>query len=120
MTGAEGAYFVASRLALFGYHAALTHGNAPTVDILVGDIHGTAALSIQVKTTQNAGRTRGRGNAKKLHHYEWEVGPKSGSTKGDNLFFAFVDLRGGKESVLPDVYIVKSSDVYQAFDNSYF
>jgi len=120
LTGTAGAYFVASRLALFGYHAALTHGNAPTVDILVGHIHGNSAVSIQVKTTISALRTRGRHPNKVPDHYEWDVGQKSGTKKAANLFFAFVDLKGGDESSLPDVYVVPSEVIYEAFNRPFF
>ena len=119
LTGTAGVYHVASRLAVLGYHAALTHGNAPAVDILVGDVRGRASLSLQVKTTHSAARTRGRGKTKTLHHYEWDVGRKSGNLNDPNLFFAFVDLKAGR-SELPDVYLVPSKVIYEYFDTDFF
>ena len=94
LTGTAGVYFVASQLAARGFHAAPTFGNAPAVDILVSRADGSASLSIQVKTTGWALRTRGRGKNKQPHHYEWDIGEKSAKRNSPDLFFAFVDLKG--------------------------
>lgn len=77
LAGTAGVYFVASQLAAKGFHAAPTFGNAPNVDILAGLPDGAATVSLQVKTTWNALRKRGRGQEKKPHHYEWDVGEQS-------------------------------------------
>ncbi len=119
LTGTAGVYHVASRLAAQGFHAAVTFGNAPSVDILVSQVEGAANLSIQVKTSRWALRTRGRGRQKQPHHYEWDVGERTANLRHPDLFFAFVDLKSGKEE-LPDVFIVPSQRVYEAFDNRYF
>ena len=119
LVGTAGVYFVASRLAAKGFHAAPTFGNAPHVDILVGLPDGEATASIQVKTTWRALRTRGRGKDKQPHHYEWDVGERSAKLSRPGLFFAFVDLKGAGTK-LPDVFIVPSKIVYKAFDNEYF
>lgn len=119
LTGTAGVYFVASQLAAKDFHAAPTSGNAPAVDILVGKPDGAATLSLQVKTSRWAQRTRGRGKNKQLDHYEWDVGEKSGNLTKPDLFFAFVDLKGAGTE-LPDVFIVPSEVVYKAFDNKYF
>ncbi len=121
LTGAAGAYYVASRLATQGLHAALTVGNAPNVDIIVSLIDGKASLALQVKTTDSALRTRGRGNNKIPHHYEWEIG-KSAKSHHSGLFFALVDLKRGKDE-LPDVFIIPSeilSKWYLNTVNKYF
>ena len=60
LTGIAGVYYVAYELARRGYRAAVTHGNVPTVDLLVANVKGEASLSLQVKTTKGALRTRGR------------------------------------------------------------
>ena len=119
LIGTAGVYYVASELAARGFHAAVTYGNAPTVDILVGRLDGAAMLSLQVKTSHWALRTRGRGAAKSPHHYEWDVGEKSATLHRPDLFFAFVDLKTGSNEK-PDVFIVPSKVVFEAFDNPYF
>jgi len=114
LTGTAGVYFVASQLAAKGFHAAPTFGNAPHVDILVGLANGAATLSIQVKTTWNALRTRGRGKSKVAHHYEWAVGEWTARLNQPGLFFAFVNLKGMRGE-LPDVFIVPSETIYGYF-----
>jgi len=114
LTGTAGVYYVAYELARRGYHAAVTHGNAPTVDLLVANVEGEASLSLQVKTTKGALRTRGRGVDKVPHHYEWDVGEKLARNNRANLFFAFVDLKSGRDDK-PDVYIVPSKVVFDYF-----
>jgi len=119
LTGTAGVYFVASQLAAKGFHAAPTFGNAPSVDILVGLPDGAATLSIQVKTTIQALRTRGKGEDKHPDHYEWDVGEKSGNLNRQDLFFAFVDLKRARDE-MPDVFIVPSEVIFRAFDRPYF
>jgi hypothetical protein len=114
LTGTAGVYHVASQLAIRGFHAAVTYGNAPSVDILVGLADGAATLSLQVKTSRWALRTRGRGKSKQPHHYEWSVGEKSAKLKHEDLFFAFVDLKLWMEQ-LPDIFIVPSKVVVDDF-----
>jgi hypothetical protein len=118
LVGTAGVYFVASQLALRGFHAAPTFGNAPNVDILVGLPDGAATVSIQVKTTWQALRTRGRGDNKQPHNYEWDVGHKSAKLNQSDLFFAFVDLKGG-DTEMPDVFIVPSEVIYNTL-SKYF
>jgi len=114
LTGASGTYFVASQLAFQNFHAAITFGNAPMVDILVCRANGAASLALQVKTTESALRTRGRGKDKKLHHYEWDAGYKAAHTAQKNLFYAFVDLK--KFETTPDVFFVPSSFLVNWFE----
>ena len=118
LIGTAGVYHVASQLAQQGFHAAVTFGNAPSVDILVASRDGSSTLSLQVKTSHWALRNRGRGSKKQPHHYEWDVGEKSANLDDPNLFFSFVDLKLGKGE-LPDVFIVPSSRVFAAFDKGY-
>lgn len=119
LTGTAGVYFVASRLAAKGFHAAPTFGNAPNVDILVGLPDGASTASMQVKTTWSALRYRGKKGSKQPHHYEWEVGERSAKLNQPGLFFAFVDLKGAGNE-LPDVFIVPSEVIFKAFDKPYF
>lgn len=118
LTGTAGVYHVASQLAARGFHAAPTFGNAPFVDLIVGSVDGSATLSVQVKTTINALRTRGRGQNKHPDHYEWDVGKKSAQHYNENLFFAFVDLKNLKAQ--PDVFIIPSKVIAYSFDTPYF
>lgn len=119
LIGTAGVYFVASQLAAKGFHAAPTFGNAPSVDILVGLPNGGATLSLQVKTSMRALRTRGRGSDKHPDHYEWDVGEKSANINQPDLFFAFVNLKGAG-TLLPDVFIIPSEIIFKAFDRPYF
>jgi hypothetical protein len=114
LVGTASVYFVASRLAAKGFHAAPTFGNAPNVDILVGLPDGEATVSIQVKTTWRALRTCGRGKDKQPRHYECDVGDRSAKLNKPGLFFAFVDLKGAGTE-LPDVFIVPSEVIYNQF-----
>jgi len=119
LIGTAGVYFVASQLAACGFHAAGTFGNAPSVDILAGLLDGSANLSLQVKTSHWALRTRGRGKSKTPHHYEWDVGQKSAMLQRPDLFFAFVDLKL-QSGQLPDVFIIPSRLIFDYFSKPYF
>jgi len=114
LTGTAGVYYVAYQLAARGFHAAVTYGNAPTVDLLVGLLDGAAAISLQVKTSAWAERNRGRGKNKGLDHYEWEIGRKAASICRPDLFFALVDLKS-RSGKMPDVFIVPSDVIFNAF-----
>lgn len=119
LIGTAGVYHVAAQLAARDYHAAVTFGNAPSIDILVGLSDGGATLSLQVKTSRSALRTRGRGNSKQPYEYQWDVGEKSAKLNHPDLFFVFVDLKLGRGE-LPDFWVVPSQFVFSTFDNSYF
>jgi hypothetical protein len=115
LIGTAGVYYVASQLAMRDFHAAVTYGNAPSVDILVGKLDGSATLSLQVKTSKSALRTRGRGTNKKPYRYDWAVGTKLSMKKLQQAdLFAFVDLKGMKNE-LPDVFILPSRIVSDWF-----
>lgn len=49
LIAAAGEHFGASRLSAMGYPVALTRGGSPTVDLMVGDVAGNAAISLQRK-----------------------------------------------------------------------
>jgi hypothetical protein len=114
LTGSAGVYFVAARLNAMGFQCAPTFGNVPYVDILVSNLNGSSVASIQVKTTSWAVRERGRGQLRKPHHYEWDIGWKSARANVPNLFFALVDLKDFVE--LPDVFIIPSSVITAYFE----
>ena len=109
-----GTYFVMSKLAINEIHASCTFGNAPIVDILACSADGSKSISIQVKTAENAKRTRGRGKEKKLDHVEFNLGHKAAKYNSENLFFAFVDLdQDWSEVPTPTVYIIPSNFIFE-------
>jgi len=112
LTGSAGEHFVAYRLSCLGFIAALPREGSPSVDILASNTAGDKTVAIQVKTTEWASRTRGRGVNKKVAELQFPLGYHSAITKGDNLVFAFVDLKGFGMDTQPDVYLVPSQFVH--------
>lgn len=110
LTGVAGIHFVASYLSFLGFHAVPTTRNVRGPDLLVSTIDGFKSLTLQVKTTMWASRTRGRAGSKRLHHYEWDIGWSSAKLNSPNLWFALVDLREFKE--LPVTFIIPSRVVF--------
>ena len=107
LTAAAGEHFVAYKLSGMGYPVALTRGGSPTVDLMVGDLHGNAAVSIQVKTSSGAWRWRKRNPENSL--WEWDVGKKAMDIRGKSILYTFVDLKWDDElPPLPDVFVVPS------------
>ena len=114
LTGAAGEHFVAFHLSAMGFPVALTRGGSPTVDLMVGDLSGSAAVSIQVKTSNWAWRQFKR--KPDNNHWEWDVGKKGMFLRGDAIFYAFVDLKwDGEKPCRPDVFIVPSKVIADAF-----
>ena len=70
-TSVAGEYYVAYRLSIMGCLVALTRGEWPTGSLLVGDLAGHAAISLQVRTSMDA--FRGRGNSLKTNHWQWPL-----------------------------------------------
>ena len=114
LTGVAGVHFVASYLSFLGLHAVPTTRNVRGPDLLVSSIDGYKSLTLQVKTTMLASRDRGRGELKKPHHLEWDVGWSSAKLNNPNLWFAFVDLKEFQS--LPDTYIIPSKVVFAYFE----
>ncbi len=113
LIGVSGVHFVAARLSHLGFHAVPTSRNVEGPDLLVSSISGAQSLAIQVKTTEWAERTRGRGKAKKPDHLEWDIGWSSARINHPHLFFALVDLK--HYHGLPDVYVLPSAVIYAYF-----
>jgi hypothetical protein len=113
LTGVAGFHYVASYLSYLGFHAVPTTRNVPGPDLLVSNLSGSRGLSLQVKTTIWGMRTRGRGEAKKPHHHEWDIGWSSAKVNHPHLFFALVDLQ--QFDSLPDVFIVPSQVIFTYF-----
>lgn len=114
LTGVAGVHFVASYLSFLGFHAVPTTRNVRGPDLLVSSLDGFKSLTLQVKTTMWASRTRGRGELKKPHHLEWEIGWSSAKLNNPNVWFALVDLKEFQE--LPDTFIVPSKVVFAYFE----
>ncbi len=114
LIGVAGVHFVAARLSFLGFHAVPTTRNVRGPDLLVSSIDGAKGISVQVKTTRWAMRTRGRGSSKKPNHYEWDIGWASARKNYPNLFFALVDLREFQD--MPDVFIVPSGIIFKYFE----
>ena len=79
--GLAGEYYVAYSLTVRGYHAAITVGNVPDVDILVGSPEGSKLLAVQVKTSRYAHRPKRYGYELR----EWDVGQSAVGRSNDNL-----------------------------------
>jgi hypothetical protein len=114
LTGVAGVHYVASYLSFLGFHAVPTTRNVRGPDLLVSNIDGSKGISLQVKTTVWAMRTRGRGDDKKPHHYEWDIGWSSAKVNHPHLFFALVDLKDFQG--LPDTFIVPSMVIFTYFE----
>ena len=116
LTGVSGVHFVAAHLSYLDLHAVPTTRNVQGPDLLVSNLSGSTSVSLQVKTTEWALRTRGRGSQKKPHHYEWDIGGSSARLNYPKVFFALVDLKKFRE--LPDVFIVPSAVVFKYFEGN--
>ena len=112
LTGVAGVHYVAAYLAYLGLHAVPTTRNVAGPDVLVSTPDGSKLLSLQVKTTRWAERTRGRGKNKKPHHYEWDIGWGSARNCHPLLFYALVDLREFSDM---DVFLVPSNVISEYF-----
>jgi hypothetical protein len=108
LTGTGGVYYVMAQLALRGFHASCTFGNAPFVDILVGAVDGAKTVSLQVKTAREARRWGGTREAPRVIELQWTLGRKLAKHCRSALFYVFVDLKGFKTEEVPDIYIVPS------------
>lgn len=103
-TGLAGEYYVSYCLAVRGYHASITIGNAPNVDVLVASADGKNLISIQVKTSRWAHRIKRYG----YEVYEWDVGSSAIGRNGENIWYAFVDLQDHEGKCEPQVFLVPS------------
>ena len=114
LTGVSGVHYVAAHLNFLGFHAVLTSRNVQGPDLLVSNLCGSKSVALQVKTTAWAMRTRGCGDEKKAHHYEWDIGWSSAKVNHPHIFFALVDLKEFQE--LPNVFIVPSEVIFHYFE----
>ena len=116
LVAAAGEHYVAYKLSRLGYLAAPLRLGAPAADLLASTLDGGRTVAIQVKTTQSALRTRGRGDAKRPHHLEFPLGHAAIEKGSDRLIFCFVDLRGGEDGSSPDVYVVPASHILRYYE----
>ena len=92
--GAAGQYHVAYCLAVRGIHAAITMGNAPSVDIIASKADGSRTISLQVKTSSWAQKTS-------FKHRCREFRASLVNAASNRLWFAFVDLQETAEAGAP-------------------
>ena len=119
LTGAAGEHYVAYKLSLLGFPTALTRGGSPVIDLMVGDLTGENAVSIQVKASSNARREYKQAKNSHKNHWEWDVGAKGKKLRGDSIFYAFVNFKGKKSierNLMPEVFIIPSSIVADYLD----
>ena len=110
ITAAAGEHFVAYKICVMNLLVALTRGGSPAVDLMVGDLKGSTAVSIQVKTSNWARRTYKR--TPERNCWEWQVGKKALDLRGARIYYAFVDLKYKEATAqMPDVFIVPSQGV---------
>jgi hypothetical protein len=106
--GLAGQYHVAYCLTVRGYHAAITLGNVPDIDLLVSAHDGAKLLAFQVKTATWAHRPKRYGYELR----EWDVGESAVGRGNDGLWYAFVDLQeevsDSETTWSPKVYLVPS------------
>ena len=103
LIGRAGEYHVAYCLAVRQFHAAITVGNAPHVDIIAASGEGSSLLSVQVKTRWAGCRCKWYGH----EVWQWDVGAAAVGRHSPNLWHAFVDFH--QEVVgKPTVFLVPS------------
>lgn len=103
-TGAAGEFHVARELALRGINAAVTIGNAPSVDLVATSASGLKTITFQVKTSQNAYRRNRYG----AEGYEWDVSRQVIGRHAASFWYAFVNLREDDDGWSPEVFFVPS------------
>jgi hypothetical protein len=107
LVGTAGVYFVMGELALLGWHAAATHGNAPNLDILVSSAKGDKFVAIQVKSASWP-----HVSTKTATYLDFPFNHKAYEINRANVFFAFVNF-GVPAQQKPDVYLVPSTFTYE-------
>jgi hypothetical protein len=115
LTAAAGEHFVAYCLSRMGLLVALTRGGSPAVDLMVSSPDGRETIAIQVKTAHWARREYKTEKSRVNDRREWDVGQRAQRLRGERLFYALVDLRGGGFAI-PEVFIVPSDVVAIAME----
>jgi len=92
-------YFVAAELSRRDFCTSVTLKNTPGIDILTVSPNTEKMYFIQVKEKKQLGKTK-----------VWILDKKDEQVKGDNFYYAFVNLNF-KKLKQPDIYIVPSATV---------
>jgi hypothetical protein len=103
-TGTAGQFYVAYGLSIREINAAITLGNAPSVDLMASSSDGKKTVSIQVKTSRNAYRRKRYGH----EGFEWDVNKSVIGKYHESFWYAFVDLQEGQDGWNPKVFFVPS------------
>lgn len=106
LVAAAGEHYVSYALSCLGFTAALVRQGAPSIDVLASDLSGSKTVGIQVKTTEWAERTRGRGAAKRPFQLQFPLGHRAIEHASPKTIMCFVDLRGFGLTEAPAVYVV--------------
>lgn len=116
ITAGAGEHYVAYCLSCLGYISALVRQGSPTIDLLASDITGSRTMGVQVKTTEFAVRTRGRGNNKVPHELQFPLGHHAIEKGEPGTVIWFVDLRGKQLTQAPDVYVMPTELLLAEFE----
>jgi hypothetical protein len=112
-----GEFYVLAQLFQRGYMAALTYGNAKSVDILVS-AKSDKMFKLEVKTAGSEGTWGSDKRPSQFgKNYEWTMSQKHEGIKDKDLYYCFVILRGVDE--LPRFFIVSSQQVAQYVKTAY-
>ncbi|MBI2297171.1 MAG: aspartate ammonia-lyase [Betaproteobacteria bacterium] len=94
LTGVAGEYFVAAELSRRGYIATITLKNTENLDVLASRPDGLKTVGIQVKTSQDSGKS-------------WVLDKKAETHAKENFFYVFVNLNGAEKQ--PSFHVVPSA-----------
>ena len=118
LTAGAGEHYIAYVLSCFDYVAALVREGSPTIDLLASNVDGSRTIGVQVKTTEYAVRTRGRGKNKRPHEIQFPLGHKAIENAVPDLIFCFVDLRTRNPDERPDVYVIPANTLIEYYKDT--
>lgn len=106
--GAAGEHYVAAMLSCKGLVVALPRGGVPSTDLMVTQVVGGRAVSIQVKTGGTASFEKKKRKPEESY-YVWDTGFKAINLQNESHWYAYVYLNGWPfEHKLPKVFFVPS------------
>ena len=103
-TGTAGQFYIAYGLSIREINAAITLGNAQSVDLMASSSNGKRTVSMQVKTSRNAYRQKRYGH----EGFEWDVNKWVIGKHHESFWYSFVDLQENSGTWRPKVYFVPS------------
>ena len=115
LVAAAGEHYVAYKLSCLGYLAALVRQGSPAIDLLASTHDSGHTIGIQVKTTSDARRWRGRGTERVLSELQFPLSHNAIEQAADSIIFCFVDLRSTESEIPPDVYIVPDASLLKEY-----